>query len=108
VLEEVAELKPGFKIVYTGDTKPCANVVKLARDADVLVHDGTFLEEFDLKAHADVGQAAEIARRAGVKRLILTHISRRYISTKELEERARAIFPNTDVAYDFMRIELKR
>jgi ribonuclease Z len=79
----------------------------LAKDADILIHDATFLEEIDLKAHAAVRQAAEIAVKAGVKRLILTHISRRYIDVKELEKEARKIFPDTDIAYDFMQITLK-
>jgi ribonuclease Z len=106
-IEEVAQLKPGLKVVYTGDTRPCRNVIKIAQGADLLIHDGTFLEQIDTKAHADVTQAAEIARRAGVKQLILTHISRRYVKVKELEEEARKIFPNTQIAHDFMRIELR-
>jgi len=109
-IEDVSDVNPGLRVVYSGDTKPCANVVKLAKGADLLIHDGTFLEEDEGKAHADVRQAAKVAADAGVKQLILTHLSRRY-STKEdiqeIEAAARKIFPNTKVAYDFMKVKLK-
>jgi ribonuclease Z len=106
-IEEVADLKPGLKVVYSGDTKPCNNMVKISENADLLIHDGTFLEEEEGKAHADVKQAAKIAKKANATQLILTHISRRYTDAKELEEEARKVFPNTKVAYDFMRVKLK-
>ncbi|MFH8132190.1 MAG: MBL fold metallo-hydrolase, partial [Candidatus Aenigmatarchaeota archaeon] len=106
-IEEVANLKKGLKVVYTGDTKPCDNIVKISEDADLLIHDGTFLEEESGKAHADVKQAARIAKKANVKQLILTHISRRYTDAKELEENAKKIFENTKVAHDFMKVVLK-
>jgi ribonuclease Z len=106
-IEEVANLKPGLKVVYSGDTKPCDNILEISKNADLLIHDGTFLEEEEGKAHADVKQAAKIAKEANVKQLILTHISRRYTDARELEEEAKKIFPNTRVAFDFMRIRLK-
>jgi ribonuclease Z len=106
-IEQVASSKPGLKVVYSGDTKPCENIMKIAKDADLLIHDGTFLEEEEGKAHADVKQAAKVAEKAKVKQLILTHISRRYTDPKELEEEAKKVFKNTKVAYDFMKIKLK-
>jgi ribonuclease Z len=106
-LEEVARIKKGLKVVYTGDTKPCDNVIRIARNSDLLIHDSTFLEEEEGKAHADVKQAAQVAKAAEVKELILTHISRRYKDASILEKEARKVFPNTRVAYDFMRIKLK-
>ncbi|MEM5882692.1 MAG: ribonuclease Z [Candidatus Aenigmatarchaeota archaeon] len=106
-IEEVANLKKGLKVVYTGDTKPCDNIVKISEGADLLIHDGTFLEEESGKAHTDVKQAARIAKKAEVKQLILTHISRRYTDVKELEENAKKIFENTRVAHDFMKVILK-
>jgi len=107
-IEDVGYVKKGLKIVYTGDTKPCENVLKISKDADLLIHDGTFLEE-DVgdKAHADIKEAARIAKEANVKFLILTHISRRYTNIKELEEEARKVFPNSKVAYDLMKVRLK-
>ncbi|MCD6403196.1 MAG: ribonuclease Z [Candidatus Aenigmarchaeota archaeon] len=107
-LEDVAVKKPGLKVVYSGDTRPCKNIERLAKDADVLIHDGTFLEEEEQdKAHANVKDAARIAKRANVKLLVLTHISRRYQDTKELEEQAKQIFTNVVVAKDLMKIKLK-
>ncbi|MBU5688017.1 MAG: ribonuclease Z, partial [Candidatus Aenigmarchaeota archaeon] len=107
-IEEVGYVKRGLKIVYTGDTKPHKNIANIAKEADMLIHDGTFLEE-DVggKYHSDVKKAAEIAKAAGVKRLVLTHISRRYTDTAELEEQAKKIFPDTIVAKDMMKLTLK-
>lgn len=106
-IEDVGIIKKGLKIVYSGDTKPCDNMVKISADADLLIHDATFLEEQEGKAHTDVKQAAKIAKKANVKQLVLTHISRRYTNSKELEDEAKKVFENTKIAYDFMRIELK-
>jgi len=106
-IDQVANLKPGLKVVYSGDTKPCDNMVKISKDANLLIHDGTFLEEEETKAHADVKQAAKIAKKANVKQLILTHISRRYTDPKELEQQAKKVFTNTKIAYDFMKVKLK-
>ncbi len=107
-MEDVGYVKKGLKVVYSGDTRPCENIVKISKDADLLIHDGTFLEE-DVgdKAHADVKEAAKLAKRANVKQLILTHISRRYTDLKELEEEAKKAFKNSKIAYDFMKVKLK-
>ena len=108
-IEEVGHVKPGLKIVYSGDTAPCENIVKISKDADLLIHDGTFLEEdIEEKAHTDVKEAARLAKKANVKRLILTHISRRYTDTKELEDQAKEVFSNVVVAKDMMKIKLKK
>ena len=107
-IEDVGYVKKGLKVVYSGDTKPCKNIVKISKNADLLIHDGTFLEE-DVggAAHADVKEAAKLAKKAKVKQLILTHISRRYTDLKELEDEARKVFKNSKVAYDFMKVKLK-
>lgn len=109
LLKDVASGNRGLKVVYTGDTKPCKTVEKISEGADLLIHDGTFLEVGEVKGkhHADVSQAAEIAKAAGVKELILTHVSRRYKDTKPLETQARKLFKKTRVAYDFMKVEVK-
>jgi len=100
----------GRKIVVVGDTKPSDGIAKLARGADVLVHEATFAEELIERAEEDLhstpGGAALVARKAKVKRLVLTHISARYGDPKVLLEEAKKIFPNTVVAEDFMRIEV--
>ncbi|MBI1978438.1 MAG: ribonuclease Z [Candidatus Aenigmarchaeota archaeon] len=111
-IEDVSNKTEGLKVVYTGDTKPCETVVKISQQADILIHDGTFLEldESQGKYHADVAEAAKIAKKADVKQLILTHLSRRYNKDdiKEMEERAKKIFPNTKIAHDFMKVELRK
>ena len=108
-IEDVGFVKKGLKVVYSGDTRPCKNIVKISKNADLLIHDGTFLEEdVGSKAHADVKEAAKSAKQSKVKKLILTHISRRYTDLKELEEEAKKIFKNSKVAYDFMKVKLKK
>ncbi len=102
--------RPGRKIVYTGDTRPFKGFVEFAVDADLLVHDATLDEELSERAeedgHSTPRQAAENAKKAKVKRLILTHVSARYDDTSTLLKQARKIFKNTQVAEDFMKIEI--
>jgi ribonuclease Z len=108
-LEDLASATPGMRVVYSGDTKPCKTVEEISEGADLLIHDGTFLEaeEVGSKSHGDVSEAAELAKRAKVKQLVLTHVSRRYTNTKPLEEAARKVFKNSTVAHDFMKVKLK-
>ena len=110
-LEDVSTKRIGRKIVYSGDTTPCSNVVKISENADILIHDSTFLEdvmskEKRRKSHSSVDEVAIVAKKANVKKLILTHFSRRYRSLKEFEASARNIFPETITAKDFMRVKL--
>jgi len=109
--EEVVGLpRSGRKVVYSGDTRPTENVAELAQNADLLIHDGTFDDELTDKAyedgHSTASQAAEIASKAKVEWLILTHISARYKNVEVLVEQARKFFPKTDIAEDFMEIDL--
>lgn len=108
-LKDVASGNTGLKVVYSGDTKPCKTVEKISEGADLLIHDGTFLEVEDAKGkhHADVSHAAKVAKSAGVKQLILTHISRRYKDMRPLETEARKFFKNTKIAHDFMKVQIK-
>ena len=102
--------RPGRKIVYTGDTRQSENLVKLAENADMLIHEATFDDELTERAiedgHSTPGMAAETAKKAGVKRLVLTHISARYKDAGLLLEQARKVFVNTELAEDFLRLEL--
>jgi ribonuclease Z len=89
--------RPGRRVVYTGDTRPTERVVEVAADADLLVHDATFASDRRERAgrtgHATARQAAEIANRAGAKRLALTHVSTRYAGNADrLEREAREVF----------------
>jgi ribonuclease Z len=103
--------RPGRKVVYSGDTRPVPALVEVARRADLLVHEATFGEEERERAketgHSTAREAAELARAAAVRRLVLTHLSARYSrdATPLLEE-ARAVFPETGVAKDGLEIDV--
>ena len=101
--------RPGRKIVIAADTAPSGSVVEAARGADVLVHEATFCEEELERAretlHSTAAQAAEVARQADVKLLVLTHVSARYFGPDVARE-ARAIFPATEVPRDFDVVEV--
>jgi ribonuclease Z len=103
--------RPGRKVVYAGDTRPCESLVELARGADVLIHDCTLANELSEMAvesgHSTPAEAAEVARRAGVGQLVLTHISPRYVDDEVLLRQAREIFQNVVVARDLMELEVK-
>jgi ribonuclease Z len=107
----VSPPRPGRRLIYTGDTRPCEATVEIAQDADLLIHEATFDHEEADRAretgHATAKEAAEVARRAGAKRLALTHLSARYSrdATPLLDE-ARAVFPETVVARDGLEIEI--
>ncbi len=104
--------RKGKKITYSGDTRPCEEMIMLARDSTILIHESTFIEKEKRNAeeygHSTSIDAAYIARDSNSKELILTHISTRYgpeygeIMLKE----AREIFENTKLAKDFMEVEL--
>ncbi|MCJ7632307.1 ribonuclease Z [Candidatus Bathyarchaeota archaeon] len=100
----------GRKIVYTGDTSPCEATIRLAKDADLLIHEATFDDQLSEKAlesgHSTPSQAAEVAKMANTKRLILTHISGRYPEEEGFLDRARGIFPETILAEDFMVLKV--
>lgn len=108
--EVLGPSRPGRKIVYVGDTKPSQNTVELAQGADVLVHEATFGDDLAERAEEDMHStpsgAATIAKKAGVKLLVLNHISARYGDTSVLLEEAKSIFPEVIVAEDFMELDV--
>ena len=109
--ELVGPTRPGRRIVITGDSAPSEGTVATATGADVLVHEATFAEEELQRAvetsHSTARGAAEVAAKAGVKRLVLTHVSARYSrDTSDLEREARAVFPATVIARDGMEIDV--
>jgi ribonuclease Z len=103
--------RPGRKLVYSGDTRPCKAVTEYAKGADVLIHDGCLDTSLSKKAkrygHSTAAQAAEVASRAKVKKLFLIHHSPRYKDLSILENEAKTVFANTDAATDFMEYQIK-
>ena len=100
----LGETRAGRKVVLSGDTAPSASVVDAAAGADLLVHEATFLADERERAretgHSTAGEAALVAREAGVKLLALTHVSTRYFGHQVVEE-ATELFPATVVPRDF-------
>jgi len=101
---------PGRKVTYIPDTRPCTAAVELARGSNLLIHDSTFSHDFQESAmegrHSTSKEAAEIAKRAKVKQLYLTHFSQRYTSTSGMETEAAKVFPASKAASDFDIIEI--
>jgi ribonuclease Z len=107
----VGPTRPGRRLTITGDTRPCDATVDAARAADVLVHEATFADEELERAretgHATAREAAHIAQRAGVKKLVLTHFSARYSrDPSDLEREAKEVFPHIVMARDGLEIDV--
>ncbi|MCT7959149.1 ribonuclease Z [Laspinema sp. D1] len=109
--------EPGRKMAYCTDTIFCEGAVQLAQDVDVLIHEATFSHQDAQLAidrlHSTSTMAAQVALAARVKTLIMTHFSPRYapgndIQLEDLRQEAQAIFPNTEMAYDFWTYEVER
>jgi ribonuclease Z len=103
--ELVGPTRPGRTVVYTGDTRPCPSTVTAARGADLLVHEATFGDDEAARAretgHSTAREAAAVAAEAGVRRLVMTHVSARYSwNTGDLEREAREVFPAASFARD--------
>ncbi len=100
----------GKKIVFSGDTRPIYEVIKLAEEADVLVHEGTLDSSMSDKAiefgHSSVDKAAEVAKKARVNKLFLNHISPRYKDPEPLEKQAKEIFEDTIIPDDLDEYEI--
>ncbi|HZT85910.1 MAG TPA: ribonuclease Z [Gaiellaceae bacterium] len=105
----LGEPRPGRKVVLTGDTAPSPLVVQAAHGADVLVHEASFTAEEAERAretmHSTAAEAAEVARLAQVRLLVLTHVSPRYFGP-ELADEARDVFPDVVVPRDFDLVEV--
>ena len=109
--ELVGPARPGRKLVYPGDTRPCQSVVAAADGADLLIHEATFGDEEKDRAkdteHSTAAEAAQVALAARVRQLALHHLSARYSADSGvLLEQAQAVFAETVVARDGMTIDV--
>jgi ribonuclease Z len=107
----VGAARRGRTLVYSGDTRPHLALLEASRGADLLIHEATFGgDEADRAVetgHSTASEAARVALEAGVRRLVLTHISPRYTrDAPELLAEARAVFPETLIARDGMVVEV--
>jgi ribonuclease Z len=111
-LEEVSTPRPGQVLAVTLDTRTCPAALELARDADMVVAESTYLgteqAEATARGHMTARDAATLAREAGARRLALTHFSQRYTSLASFGEEARAIHPDVVVAEDLAVVEVPR
>ncbi|MFD5617960.1 ribonuclease Z [Streptomyces yangpuensis] len=113
-LEEVSEPRPGQRFAFVMDTRLCSGVDELAEGCDMLVLESTFLDEDERLAtdhgHLTAGQAARVARDAGVRHLVLTHFSQRYTDPTAFERQARAagFEGELTVAADLTRVPLPK
>ena len=105
-----------MSVVYCTDTVFCEAAVELARGADLLIHESTFAHgEAEMsfqKQHSTSTMASQTAAEAGVGQRVLTHLSPRYVpgnpvTPQDLLDEAKAIFPNTRLAKDFLSIDVK-
>lgn len=100
--DDVTYLQEGKKIVYTGDSMQCAAIATNAKNADLLIHDSCFLDKHKdhakQKMHSTCLQAGQNAKKAGVKKLILTHFSNRYDDLAPLLAEAKTVFEATELA----------
>jgi ribonuclease Z len=110
--ELVGPPRPGRRVVYSGDTRPCQETLRAAEGADLLIHEATFGHDELPRAretnHSTAREAADLARRAGVRHLVLTHISARYAEDpRPLEREARDVFRSSVVAWDGYIVEVQ-
>jgi ribonuclease Z len=102
--------RPGRRIGYSGDTRPSPGLARFFSGCDLLIFDSTFRGSDRDKAverkHSTSVEAAELAKKAGVRRLVLTHFSARYTNTSSLVREARKVFPSTVAAADGLTLEI--
>jgi ribonuclease Z len=111
-VDDVSHIRKGDVFSIVMDTRPCKAAIQMAKDATMLLCESTYLEtEKELArshSHLTAKEAAEIAREANAKELILTHFSARYLDLKPFEDEARSVFSNTHIADDLKQFLFKK
>lgn len=111
-VEEVSDPRPGQSFALVMDTRPCEGARRLAAAADLLTCESTYLHAEAREAHdhyhMTANQAAELARDAGARRLVLTHFSQRYTETESFGAEARALHSDVVVTADLTRVPVPR
>ncbi|ONI15829.1 hypothetical protein PRUPE_3G063800, partial [Prunus persica] len=106
-LNSVGKVIPGWKIVYSGDTRPCPELTEASRGATVLIHEATFedgmVDEAIARNHSTTKEAIEVGNSAGVFRIILTHFSQRYPKIPVFDE---THMHKTCIGFDMMSINI--
>ena len=104
--------RPGRKIAYVPDTRPCAGADWLARGVDLLIHEGTYshqlADDARQRGHSTVVEAAEAACRAGAGRLAITHVSPKHDDPRPLLAEARSVFRDTIIARDLLALSVQQ
>ncbi|MBI5547791.1 MAG: ribonuclease Z, partial [Deltaproteobacteria bacterium] len=108
----VGAARPGRKVVISGDTRPCTSTREAATGADLLIHEATFGDEEMERAletsHCTAREAGRLAREAGVRRLVLTHVSSRYdLDVSPLLKQARDEYPLVEYAKDGWAVDVR-
>lgn len=107
---DVSHIQKGKKLTIILDTLPCKKAYELAEDADLLIAESAYTSDLEEKGqeykHLTTKDAGLIATKANVKRLIITHFSQRYKTTKDLQEEIKTFFKNSQAAHDFMKVKL--
>lgn len=112
LLDEYSYIRPGDTFAMVSDTRPCLGAAKIAKDAKMLLCESTYLKEHESLAkshyHLTASQAAEIAKAANAKQLLLTHFSARYKDPELFKIEASQIFPNTEIVEDLARFDFPK
>lgn len=111
-LDDVSRIREGNSFCFISDTQYCPQAVELARGAELLLCESTYLQaDLDLAQkhkHMTAQQAATIAKEAGAHQLILTHFSARYLDSEAFVEEACQIFPQTKAAEDLKQFHFPK
>jgi len=108
--DDVSRIVSGKKSTFIMDTALTQNCYELAENSFLIVSEATYDSSLNEKAnqykHMTAEGAAMIASQAKAKKLILTHFSQRYKTLNDLKKEAKEVFPNTEMAFDFMKVKL--